>query len=98
MSFLSFARQVFDTEIAALTNVQAKLDSRFEGALNCLLQCSGRVVVCGMGKSGLIGKKIAATFASIGRPAFFMHPSEAIHGDLGMLMQVDCFVSISNSG
>jgi arabinose-5-phosphate isomerase len=98
MKILDIARQVFEIERAALKTISNKLDANFEKAVGVLLQCSGRIIVCGMGKSGLIGKKIAATFASIGRPAFFIHPSEAIHGDLGMIMQGDCFLSISNSG
>ena len=98
MKILDIARQVFEIERAALKTISDKLDANFEKAVGVLLQCSGRIIVCGMGKSGLIGKKIAATFASIGHPAFFIHPSEAIHGDLGMIMQGDCFLSISNSG
>lgn len=98
MNILETAKRVFLVEKEALQGVCNRLDTNFEGAAMRLYTCSGRIVVCGMGKSGLIGKKIAATFASIGRPAIFMHPSEAIHGDLGMLMPDDCFLSISNSG
>ncbi len=98
MNILETAKRVFSVEKDALEGISKRLDSNFEEAAKRLYACSGRIVVCGMGKSGLIGKKIAATFASIGRPAIFMHPSEAIHGDLGMLMPGDCFLSISNSG
>ena len=75
-----------------------ELDERFVNACQTILNCSGRVVVTGMGKSGHIGRKIAATFASTGTPAFFMHPGEAGHGDLGMLVQGDVLIAISNSG
>jgi len=98
MNILETAKRVFSVEKAALQGISERLDSNFEEAAMRLFSCTGRIVVCGMGKSGLIGKKIAATFASIGRPAIFIHPSEAIHGDLGMLMSGDCFLSISNSG
>lgn len=98
MNILETAKRVFSVEKDALEGISKRLDSNFEEAAKRLYACGGRIVVCGMGKSGLIGKKIAATFASIGRPAIFMHPSEAIHGDLGMLMPGDCFLSISNSG
>ena len=98
MNILETAKRVFSVEKDALEGISKRLDSNFEEAAKRLYACSGRIVVCGMGKSGLIGKKIAATFASIGQPAIFIHPSEAIHGDLGMLMQGDCFLSVSNSG
>jgi arabinose-5-phosphate isomerase len=74
------------------------LDEQFELAVDAILQSSGRVVVCGMGKSGLIGKKIVATLASTGTPCFFMHPGEAFHGDLGMVSANDVFIALSNSG
>ncbi len=92
------AEQVFHIEAQAVNYMAKQLTADFEEAIACLLECKGRIVVCGMGKSGLVGKKIAATLASTGSPSFFLHPSEAIHGDLGMLMPQDCFVSISNSG
>jgi arabinose-5-phosphate isomerase len=98
MNILETAKKVFSVEQAALQAISDRLDLNFEAAAKILFACKGRIVLCGMGKSGLIGKKIAATFASIGQPAIFIHPSEAIHGDLGMLMPGDCFVSISNSG
>jgi len=98
MNILETAKKVFSVEQAALQAVSDRLDANFEAAAKILYACKGRIVLSGMGKSGLIAKKIAATFASVGQPAIFIHPSEAIHGDLGMLMPGDCFVSISNSG
>jgi arabinose-5-phosphate isomerase len=98
MKILETAKKVFSIEKTALQTVSDKLDDNFEKAVEILFNLKGRIIVCGMGKSGLIGKKIAATFSSIGRPSFFIHPSEAIHGDLGILMKEDCFLSISNSG
>ena len=74
------------------------LSESFAPAVNIILGCKGRVVVIGMGKSGIIGKKIAATLASTGTPAFFMHPAEGMHGDLGMLVKGDVVIGISNSG
>lgn len=98
MNLLELAATVFEIESKAISQLKSRLDEHFEWAVHCLHNCQGRIVVCGMGKSGLVGKKIAATFSSIGQPALFLHPSEAIHGDLGMLMPGDCFLSISNSG
>lgn len=92
------AKQVFAIEAQAVQRLSELLTTDFDKAIDHLLNCKGRVVVCGMGKSGLVGKKIAATLASTGAPSFFLHPSEAIHGDLGVLMAQDCFLSISNSG
>ncbi|MBI2027670.1 MAG: KpsF/GutQ family sugar-phosphate isomerase [Deltaproteobacteria bacterium] len=95
---LSVAREVLDIEIQALQNLKAKLDSSFEKAVDLLLNCRGKVVATGMGKSGQVCKKIAATMASTGTPAFFLHASEAIHGDLGMLARDDALLAISYSG
>ena len=92
------ATQVFSIESKAVKALADLLNQNFDKAIELLFACQGRVVVCGIGKSGLVGKKIAATLASTGTPSFFLHPSEAIHGDLGMLMPSDCFLSISNSG
>lgn len=92
------AKQVFLIEAKAIQHLSEQLTEDFEQTITCLLECKGRIVVCGIGKSGLVGKKIAATLASTGSPSFFLHPSEAIHGDLGVLMPQDCFISISNSG
>ena len=96
--FISAAIDAINTERAALTLLTEQIDARFAQACDIILACQGRVVVTGMGKSGLIGRKIAATFASTGTPAFFMHPGEAGHGDLGMLVKGDVLLAISNSG
>jgi arabinose-5-phosphate isomerase len=95
---LSLARQVLDIEADALRALSTRLDAGFAGAVQLILACSGRVVVSGMGKSGHIGGKIAATLASTGTPAFFMHPGEASHGDLGMITHNDVVLALSNSG
>ncbi|MFP4076592.1 MAG: SIS domain-containing protein, partial [Halochromatium sp.] len=92
------AREVFRIEAEAIAGLETNLDGRFSDAVERILTASGRVIVCGMGKSGIIGKKIAATLASTGTPAFFMHPGEAFHGDLGMVAPEDIFVAISHSG
>ncbi|MDO4700711.1 MAG: KpsF/GutQ family sugar-phosphate isomerase [Moraxella sp.] len=96
--FIAVAIAAIDTEQHALELLKAQLDQRFVGACQTILACRGRVVITGMGKSGHIGRKIAATFASTGTPAFFMHPGEAGHGDLGMLVAGDVLIAISNSG
>ncbi|WP_287877075.1 KpsF/GutQ family sugar-phosphate isomerase [Acidovorax sp.] len=95
---LRLARETFDIEAAALTGLAARLDGSFVQAVQRVLQTAGRVVVMGMGKSGHIGRKIAATLASTGTPAFFVHPAEASHGDLGMVTAEDLVLAISNSG
>lgn len=92
------ARQVFEIESRALAGVAARLDVSFDVAVETILGSRGRVVVCGMGKSGIVGRKIAATLSSTGTPGFFMHPGEAYHGDLGMVTPDDTFLAISNSG
>ena len=92
------AENVFRTEAKAIMDLTARLDHRFEDAVERLYNCKGKVVVTGMGKSGLIGRKIESTLASTGTPAFFLHPAEAIHGDLGMVSRSDVVVAISNSG
>lgn len=97
-SFLTSAKRVFEIEIQALSTLALGLDDTFSQACNMLLACGGKVVVCGIGKSGLIGQKISSTFASTGTPSFFMHPAEASHGDLGMLESNDILIAISNSG
>ncbi|MEJ2394449.1 MAG: KpsF/GutQ family sugar-phosphate isomerase [Candidatus Thiodiazotropha sp.] len=91
-------RAVVETEAAAITALLDRLDERFEQACHYLLECRGRIVVTGMGKSGHIGNKIAATLASTGSPAFFVHPGEASHGDLGMITPQDVVLALSNSG
>jgi len=95
---LSSARRSLDIETRAVQQLHARLDSRFTAACRLCLGCQGRVVVTGMGKSGHIAGKIAATLASTGTPAFFMHPAEAGHGDLGMITRTDVVLAISNSG
>jgi arabinose-5-phosphate isomerase len=89
---------VIETEARALTSLAARVDQSFVDACRLLLRCEGRVVVTGMGKSGHVGRKIAATLASAGTPSFFMHPGEASHGDLGMITAHDVVLAISNSG
>jgi arabinose-5-phosphate isomerase len=96
--FLHSARETVRTEQQALDTLIKQLDQRFNTACELLLACKGRVVITGMGKSGHIGRKMAATFASTGTPSFFMHPGEAAHGDLGMLVPNDVLIAISNSG
>jgi arabinose-5-phosphate isomerase len=95
---LSRGERVLDTEVAAINAVKGRLNSSFVAACRLLLTCTGRIVVSGMGKSGHIGNKIAATLASTGSPAFFLHPAEAGHGDIGMIAREDVFLAISNSG
>ena len=95
---LQIAQQTLDTEIEALKAMRARLDGRISQAVDLVLEMRGRVVVVGMGKSGIIGQKIAATLASTGTPAFFVHPGEAFHGDLGMITPIDVALLISNSG
>ncbi len=95
---LQLARETLDIEAAALLGLKARLDQRFLQAVDMVLGVQGRVVVTGMGKSGHIGRKIAATLASTGTPAMFVHPAEASHGDLGMIKTVDLVLGISNSG
>jgi len=95
---LNNAKKVLQIEAAAIMALIDKLDGGFAKAVDIILSCKGRVVVTGMGKSGLIGKKIAATLASTGTPALFLHPAEGIHGDLGMVMKGDVIIAISNSG
>lgn len=95
---ITLARACLQDEIQALKDVSARIDSSFDKACELLLHCKGRVVVIGMGKSGHIGCKIAATFASTGTPSFFVHPAEANHGDIGMLTSTDIILAISYSG
>ena len=98
MADLALARKVLETEAAAILALISRLDSRFERAVDLLKRCRGRVILTGMGKSGIICHKIAATLASTGTPAFFLHPAEAIHGDLGVIQSDDVVVALSNSG
>lgn len=95
---LNLAKNVFDIESESILNLKNQLTEDFEKAIQAILTSKGRLVVTGMGKSGHIGVKISATLASTGTPSFFMHPAEAIHGDLGMLTSDDILLAISNSG
>ncbi len=95
---LARAREVLETEAAAVQRLVGRLGEAFVAAHDAILAAKGRVVVTGMGKSGHVGGKIASTFASTGTPAFFMHPGEASHGDLGMIVADDVVLAISNSG
>jgi arabinose-5-phosphate isomerase len=95
---LERAKKVLKIEAEAIAALIKRIDERFDRAITMILDCKGRVVVTGMGKSGLIGKKIAATLASTGTPALFLHPAEGIHGDLGMVTRGDTVIALSNSG
>ena len=95
---LSLARKVLQTEAAAIVGLVDRLDDRFERAVRLLLECRGRVIVTGMGKSGIISHKIAATLSSTGTPSLFLHPAEAVHGDLGVVQPDDVIVALSYSG
>lgn len=97
-SYIKLGLAVLKTESEAITALMQRLDQSFHRACEMLLDCEGRIVVTGMGKSGHIGNKIAATLASTGSPAFFMHPGEASHGDLGMITSDDLLIALSNSG
>jgi arabinose-5-phosphate isomerase len=94
----SLARAVIETEASAISALLERVDEQFLAACGFMLACTGRVVVIGMGKSGHVGSKIAATMASTGTPAFFVHPAEASHGDLGMILPGDVVLALSNSG
>ena len=96
--FLDTARRVVRTEAEALVALADSLDARFRDAIDLMIACKGRVIVSGIGKSGHIANKIAATLASTGTPAQFVHPAEASHGDLGMITSDDLVLAISNSG
>jgi arabinose-5-phosphate isomerase len=98
MADRALARKVLETEAAAILALVDRLDDRFDSAVQLLRQCKGRVIVTGMGKSGLICRKIAATLTSTGTAAFFLHPAEAIHGDLGVIQTDDVVVALSYSG
>ncbi|MDI6784459.1 MAG: KpsF/GutQ family sugar-phosphate isomerase [bacterium] len=98
MNILEQAKLVLQIEAEAISNLLPRLDAQFESAVNAILECKGRIIVTAIGKSGHIGRKIAATLASTGTPALFMHPAEGIHGDLGMITADDIVLAISNSG
>src|SRR3982074_3535284 len=98
MADRALARKVLQTAAAAVLALVDRLDERFDRAIGLLKQCRGRVILTGMGKSGIICQKIAATLASTGTPAFFLHPAEAMHGDLGVIQGDDVVVALSYSG
>lgn len=98
ISKLSIAKEVLQTEANAILSLSETLGSEFEHGIDTILSCLGKVVVTGIGKSGLIGKKMAATMASTGTPSFFLHPVEALHGDLGTVASNDIIILLSNSG
>ncbi|MDB5866187.1 MAG: Arabinose 5-phosphate isomerase [Betaproteobacteria bacterium] len=95
---IAIARDVLEIEAKAIIDLVERLDASFEHAVRIILECHGRIVVSGMGKSGHIARKIASTLASTGTPAFFVHPAEASHGDLGMITRDDALIGLSNSG
>jgi len=96
--YVEAAEKVFELEAAAILQLKDQLTADFDSAIKKIIASSGKVIICGMGKSGLIGQKIAATLASTGTSSFFLHPGEAFHGDLGMISPNDVFIAISNSG
>ena len=98
MDYVSEAKEIFNLEINALEIFRDYLDEKFSIIVSEVLKCKGKVIVTGMGKSGHIGRKIAATLSSLGTPAFFLHPAEALHGDLGMVSSDDLLIAISYSG
>src|SRR5262245_55242819 len=95
---LALARRVLRLEAQGILAAADRLDERFAAAVDILARCRGRVIVTGMGKSGLVGRKIAATLASTGTPAYFLHPAEGVHGDIGMVARDDVVLALSNSG
>jgi len=97
-NYLEYARKVIDSECGSLKNMRDNLDDGFLQAVDSICDCTGKVVVTGMGKSGIICRKIAATLASLGTPSIFLHPGDAVHGDLGMVSRDDVVIVISNSG
>lgn len=97
-NYLKFARDVIETEVQEINRLGTRLDNEFNKAITLLKSCSGKVIITGMGKSGIIGKKISATLSSTGTASVFLHPAEAFHGDLGVIGNEDIVLSISNSG
>lgn len=98
MNYLKIAQDSLSVESNALLQLSQRLGEDFNQVVDLILACEGRLVIGGIGKSGLIGKKMVATFASTGTPSFFLHPTEAFHGDLGMLKPIDIVMLISYSG
>lgn len=95
---IDYAKRIFDEEIKALTEIRNNLDTTFSNIEERIISCKGKVVLCGMGKSGHIARKISATLSSLGTPSFFLHPGEALHGDMGMVSSEDIVILISHSG
>jgi arabinose-5-phosphate isomerase len=95
---INIAKKVINNEIDALKKLLPRLDNNFETIVHTILNCSGKVIVIGVGKSGHVGRKISSTFSSTGTPSYFLHPSEAMHGDLGVITSTDIIILISNSG
>ena len=98
MNIKNIAEEVFNIESQEIFNLSNNLTDDFEEAIKAVFKSKGKFIICGMGKSGIIGKKIAATLASTGTPSFFLHPGEAYHGDLGMIEKEDILLLISNVG
>ncbi|MDF1879750.1 KpsF/GutQ family sugar-phosphate isomerase [Sulfurimonas sp. MAG313] len=97
-NYIDIAKETLRIEANALLNAESRISDEINVAVECLLQCKGKLIITGVGKSGLIGAKMAATFASTGTPSFFLHPTEALHGDLGMIDSQDVVLAISYSG
>lgn len=97
-AMLKHAQEVLRMEAEAILELVPRIDANFAAAISLILECPGRTVITGMGKSGIIGRKMAATFASTGTPSFYLHPAEGIHGDLGMVTSADVVIALSNSG
>jgi len=98
LDIIEEARRVLRVEAQSLLDLAERINENFSQAVELLYQCKGKVVLMGMGKSGLVGRKIASTFASTGTPAFFIHPAEGVNGDFGMLAKEDVIIAISKSG
>ena len=98
MNVVDEAKRVLKIEAQSILDLSERVDEQFTKAVELLYHCRGKVVLMGMGKSGLVGRKIASTFASTGTPAFFLHPAEGVNGDFGMLAKEDVVIAISNSG
>ena len=98
MNYKNIAQETLNTEANTLLKASSMIDDTFDKVVEVILKCSGKLIITGVGKSGLIGAKIAATFASTGTPSFFLHPTEALHGDLGMISSNDVVIAISYSG
>lgn len=98
MDIISIAKQVFKIEAEEILNVSERINSSFENIVSCVLECKGKLVLTGIGKSGIVARKISSTLSSTGTPSFYIHPGEAYHGDLGMISENDIVVLISNSG